>query len=257
MIAAHFGEKHISSSMLESYQECLKIKELVHSDVKVCKGAQKAITDQNNYEYSEGADLIIQEAFSDSSEPLFVIFLGPLTDLACAYLKEPRIADRLTAIWVGGGPYPNGGKEFNMYNDIAAANIIFQSAIDLWQIPSNVYSQLLVSLSELQMRVAPCGKLGEYLFHQLVEFNESSTEFKDWPSGESWCLGDSSAIGLLLDQHLWAYEIKNAPLVDKEMNYIFQQTSQKLRVYHTINSRFILEDFFIKLKLFTGKPNDF
>jgi len=49
--------------------------------------------------------------------PLFVIFQGPLTDLASAYLQEPGIADRLTAIWIGGGTYPQGNDEFNLSND--------------------------------------------------------------------------------------------------------------------------------------------
>ncbi len=52
---------------------------------------------------SEGSSLIIEEAMKDDPRPLYVLFLGPLTDLAAAYLQEPRIANRLTAIWIGGG----------------------------------------------------------------------------------------------------------------------------------------------------------
>jgi inosine-uridine nucleoside N-ribohydrolase len=71
----------------------------------------------------------------DDPRPLYVLFLGPLTDLASAYLQEPRIANRLTAIWIGGGAYPSGSIEFNLSNDIHAANVVFSSPIPLWQVP--------------------------------------------------------------------------------------------------------------------------
>ena len=47
---------------------------------------------------------------SEDDRPLYVALQAGLTDLAVAYLKEPRIAERLTAIWIGGGAYPNGGR---------------------------------------------------------------------------------------------------------------------------------------------------
>ena len=87
---------------------------------------------------SEGARLIVEEAMKADDRPLYAIFLGPLTDLASAYLMEPRIAKRLTAIWIGGGLYPDGGEEFNLGNDIAAANVVMASNIELWQVPKNV-----------------------------------------------------------------------------------------------------------------------
>ncbi len=51
---------------------------------------------------SEGARLIIKEALADDPPALVRHLLGPLTDLASAYLLEPRIAGRLTAIWIRG-----------------------------------------------------------------------------------------------------------------------------------------------------------
>lgn len=38
------------------------------------------------------------------------------------------------------------GIEFNLGNDIAAANVVFDSGITVWQVPSNVYTQVSLGL---------------------------------------------------------------------------------------------------------------
>lgn len=112
IIAAHFGTR-TTTTMEESYAEAsklLKLMEMEHT-VPLYKGAPHALEDASIPVVSAGADLIIREALKDDPLPLYVIFLGPLTDMASAYLMEPRIADRLTAVWIGGGTYPIGAEE--------------------------------------------------------------------------------------------------------------------------------------------------
>ncbi len=253
LIGAHFGNHFSDDTMLQSYEECKHVVDLMHmSDaVNVYKGAKKCIADDGTYEYSEGAKLIVKEALSDDPSRLFVAFLGPITDLACAYLKHPEIVGKLTAIWIGGGMYPEGHKEFNLSNDINAANIVFQSGIDLWQVPMNVYAKMMVSLTELEMKVKPCGEIGKYLFCQMAEFNTAQAGRSEWPNGESWSLGDSPVVGLMMDPMICCYDMREAPLIDKNMKYHFSGKGNLIRVYNDINVRFILEDFFMKLKKFS------
>ncbi|MGO2468774.1 MAG: hypothetical protein ACTH8M_09940, partial [Microbacterium gubbeenense] len=50
--------------------------------------------------------MIIEEARRTDGGPLFIAFLGPLTDMASALLLAPDIADTdTTVIWIGGPPY--------------------------------------------------------------------------------------------------------------------------------------------------------
>jgi len=79
---------------------------------------------------------------------------------------------------------------------------VFQSKIELWQVPQNVYATLRVSIAELAYKVKPCWEIGNYLYQQLVDFNDwAATAIPDipWPKGETWSLRDSPAISLLLD----------------------------------------------------------
>ena len=255
LIGAHFGAQAGKGAMELSCGECRRLTALMglEDEVPVYEGARTAVSKDGSYEYSPGARLIVQEALLDHEAPLFVVFQGPITDLACAYLAHPEIAGRLTAIWIGGGPYPDGGWEFNMLNDIVAANIIFKSEIDLWQVPMDVYGKMLVSLTELEMKVAPCGRIGDYLFRQMVEFNDANGDRPGWPCGESWCLGDSPVVGLMLDPMRMCYSMREAPVVDERLGYHFDGHGRQIRVYHDINERFILEDFFAKLKKYSER----
>lgn len=246
--AAHFGTARTLDSMEESYQEIKKIIKLMELDEKisVTHGAKRALVDEKSPEISEGAKMIVEEAMKEDKHPLFAIFLGPLTDMASAYLMEPRIAERMTVIWIGGGRWPDGGYEFNLQNDIHAANVVLKSGIQLWQVPMDVYFMMRVSFAELQIKVRPYGKIGEYLFQQLIEFNDN---LDDMSCGEHWSLGDSPAIGLLLDQNNFDYEEQYAPCIGEDMRYLHRENKHKIRVYKTVNTRFILEDMYAKLAI--------
>ena len=254
LIAAQFGERRTTESMQESYDECAKITSLMHSDVKTYKGAKKAIQSKTEYEYSEGAELIVKEASSDDPSPLYVLFLGPLTDMACAYLEHPEIEGKVNVIWIGGGLYPKGAEEFNLSNDILAANIIMASQMEVWQIPSICFSAIITTIAELEQRVRSYGKIGNYLYQQLVDFH--NTQYDNWTSGETWSLGDSPAVGVLLNEQAFSYEMKEAPGFNEDMTYIHNTGYRKIRVYYRMDSRFILEDLFCKLALSFPNPED-
>ncbi len=250
IIAAHFGEQRTKTSMQASYDEAALVLDLMKFDkCLLVKGAPHALPDEKTPVESQGAKLIIEEAMKESDTPLYVTFLGPLTDMASALLMEPKIADRLTCIWIGGGIYPTGGREYNLSNDIAAANVVFNSKLPLWQVPKDVYQQMLVSIAELEDKVRPCGEIGKYLFDQLAEF--AMEQRRPPRTGEQWILGDSPVVGLMMWDFPNDYDWVPAPNVDGDMRYIHGLSNRPIRVYRRIDSRFILEDFFSKLRIFT------
>jgi inosine-uridine nucleoside N-ribohydrolase len=253
-IAAHYGLQE--DSVERSYHEIEKLFDLMHlpKEGMIHRGAQNSLKDEKTPEYSDGAQFIINEALKEDERPLYVLFLGGITDLASAYLIEPRIAKRLTAVWIGGGPYPGGGEEYNLWNDIPAANVVFSSPIELWQVPQNAYKQVAVTLAELEYRVKPCGELGNYLFEQLDAFNQTEGVRKmDYFTGEKWILGDSPAVGLLLYEDSSHYTWQQAPRIASDMTYIHNGVNRPIRVYDSIDYRILLEDFYSKLALFTQK----
>ena len=85
----------------------------------------------------------------------------------------------------------------------------------------------------------------------MAEFNTAQAGRSEWPNGESWSLGDSPVVGLMMDPMICCYDMREAPLIDKNMKYHFNGKGNLIRVYNDINVRFILEDFFMKLKKFS------
>ncbi|MEV4356469.1 nucleoside hydrolase [Nonomuraea sp. NPDC049625] len=257
LIAAHFGNRRTRSSLEESRAEIDLLLRLMKLDgtVRVEDGTPYALPDVVTPVPSPGADLIIEGAMRDVPEPLYVAFLGPLTDMASALLLEPRIAERdVTVIWIGGNGYDGRGglparPEFNLSNDIVAANVVFSSAVKVWQVPAPTYRMTAVGYAELDAKVAPYGEIGEYLVRQLVEWNEQHSG----PSIEFRALGDSPAIGLMLHPDCGTWVERPAPNFRHDGSYDFSLENRAIRTYDSIDARFIFEDFFAKLQAFARR----
>src|SRR5215213_6375385 len=166
LIAAHFGTSRSNRSMEESREEIDLLLDLLglEDQVTVANGAREAIAGEQTPLDSAGAQLIIAESkLATAQEPLFVAFLGPVTDMASAILLDPDIVHRdIVVVWIGGVGYGGvetyPGVEFNLGNDIAAANVVYDSGITVWQVPSNVYSQVSVSYAELEEKIPHCAR---------------------------------------------------------------------------------------------------
>lgn len=244
------------TSMEASYQEGKKILELAEiDDVPLLRGSQYELSDLDQLPESEGADFIIQEALKEDDRPLYVALMGCLTDLAIAYLKEPKIADKVIAIWIGGGDYPNGDDEFNLKQDIKAAQVLFESPMEIWQVPKGTYKLIEISFAELIKYVKPCGAIGEYLCEQMFEYNEklgSNPEFAKmaWPHGETWCIGDNPTIGVLLQcGERISWHMEKAPFIQDDCSYLPNPKGKEIRVYDTFDTRMTVNDMFAKLSL--------
>lgn len=284
MIAEQYGTMRDENSEQMSYNELQNLAKLMGLDdqVKILHGAPTALPDEKTPVDSEGARFIIEEALRDDPRPLFICNLGAVTNLASAYLLEPKIADKITVIWIGGAPYPEGGFEFNQNNDLNAANVLFKSKMKLWQVPSNVYTTMRVSFMELVEKVYPCGAIGKYLVEntmnfqklfaqimpQMVEMILGSSSGSDLAAmaspdpaematsygGEIWSLGDSPVVGLMLNNMLGDFTIRSAPYqVNPDGTYdLTREGSRKIHVYDNIDSRFILNDLYAKLHYYFG-----
>lgn len=261
IVAAHFWKNPQEYGELgtaqASYDEVLKVLDLMDlsGTVPVALGAPKALDDEFTPIDSEGAQLIINEAMKDEKRPLYLCCQGSLTDVASALLMKPEIADRMTVIWVGGADYPKGGFEFNLMMDQNAVNVVFSSKVEVWQIPMSLYKIMAVSLSELQLKVYPCGKIGKYLFEQMTAFNEYAATYDMlWPQGEIWGLGDQASIAVLMEElEKTSYDLVPAPRIAEDMTYILDTDNRPIRVYTSLDARLTLEDFFAKLKINYGE----
>ena len=239
-------------SMQSSYEEGQMLLNLAGiDDVPLLHGSVRELGEGELPE-SEGADFIIREAMKEEPAPLYVCTLGAQTDLAIAYLKCPEIAERLTAVCILGGAYPCGGQEFNVMQDIKAANILLESNMPYWQIPANVYSCCELSFAELVSQIRPCGELGSWLVRQMFEYyaGMSAVAPGNFPNAEVWSIGDNPTAGVLLqsaDRICW-HEAP-APHVNDDGSYVINPNARKIRVYDSFDRRLTIHDLIAKIQL--------
>jgi purine nucleosidase len=250
IIPAHFGSIKSKTSLRDSHDEVMKILDLMDlkDRVRVEPGAEGSMPDETTPMASAGARLIIEEGMKDDPRPLYVAFLGPLTDMAAALLMEPGLNERnICIVWIGGGQWPVGGREYNLSNDIHAANVVMKSKVQLWQIPMPVYRMMAVSYAELMERVYDKGAIGKYLVEQLIDWN---LRMHAGPI-EHRSLGDTPALSVILNPNGGISEWLPAPEFNSLMNYVHTGANRPIKVYHSIDVRYILEDFYAKLNRFT------
>lgn len=246
IVAAHYGTHTHSDSMERSYNEILHLLELMGmcNRVKVLKGAPLALENPDKPQKSEGAEFIIDCAKS-SSEPLYVAFLGPLTDMASAYLLAPEIAENVVVLWIGGGWWPTGGPEFNAFNDWIAVNVVFSSLLPLVQYPRSTYRMMRVGVAEMERFVMGKGAIGDYLVSLFKSWRITTPTPRKW-----WVYGDSPAVGTMINPQ-WGYYTKlPAPSFKNDLSYESVSTSREFEVCVEVTAGEIFADFF-------GKLNDF
>ena len=233
-------------------------------DVKVCHGSP-AMVSETEYETSEASDYIVEEAMKDDPRPLFVLVQGAISNVAIAIKENPEIVKRMHIIWIGGQPYPHGGWEFNLSNDVIASRIIMDSGVSLWQVTAKAYSSIRVSFQTLEEEIGGCGEIGRWLLEQLYETNRNmgiqfasreSGPFGNGPekhcsfaNGEQWQLGDCPVTSLMLNAQVNDRVIIGAPYINDDSTYTLRPDNpNKIAVYDNVDSQFMLRDLFAKLR---------
>lgn len=236
--------------------------------IPVLAGAPGPMVDEQTPQDSPGIRFIIDEAMRDDTDiPLFMVCGGSLTEIASAYLLEPRIAERLTVIWIGGHEHeglavaPPGAPEleYNLHEDVVAGLVLFNhSTLNLWQIPRDQYRHVLASRAELRVRMDGKGELGTYLYAALAKVANDLAS-SGYKAGEVYCLGDSPLVLLTALQSTFEpdpascrYVTMKCPTLLPSGLYQEKRNGRDIRVYTFLDNRLLLEDLYAKLELFNS-----
>ena len=225
-------------------------------DVPILAGSETALPAEGEPVRSAAALALVEEAMRDDDRPLYVTAGGGLTEIASAWLIEPRIAQRLTLVWIGGEEYPGGlvppdamPVEYNTLIDPAAARVVFNdSDLPLWQVPRDVYRQALVSMRELARRVAPLGALGSLLV-QSLEGVLTLLRDHGLDPGATYVLGDSPLVLLAALQSGFEPDAcscesvrRPRPQVRADGTFDFTGAGAEVRVFTRLDLRLMIED---------------
>ena len=95
------------------------------------------------------------ETYMAATEPISLVPVGPLTNVAMAMKLEPRIVDRIPETIIMGGGHEVGNTtpsaEFNIWVDPEAARVVFGAGLqNVVVMPLDATHRALVSLDDCQ-----------------------------------------------------------------------------------------------------------
>jgi purine nucleosidase len=100
-------------------------------------------------------DFIVETVMAREPGTVTLCALGPLTNVALALTREPRLAGRLKQIVLMGGGYFEGGNvtpvaEFNIYVDPQAADQVFHAGVPIVMLPLDCTHKALTTAKRVQ-----------------------------------------------------------------------------------------------------------
>jgi len=279
--AAPFLNKKVSSpaeGMEKSYYEILKIMDLLNADTKdmVFKGSTNYLPDAETPVESEAArDLVKKAKASSPEDPLYVVAIGAITNVASAILMDPSIIKNIVVVWLGGHPlYWPQTNEFNLIQDIPAARLVFDCGVPVVHIPCmGVASNLVTTDYELEAKLAGKSKIGDYLFKTvtgyakggeiLEEYNQAldmylsgnndcgESDFTEDLSEDSnaWSkiIWDISAIAFLINPLWTPSTLASSPVLTDQCTWSEDSSRHFIRTVKYVKRDLIFGDLFKKL----------
>ena len=205
LLAAPFFNSHSTSpedGMVRSYQEILNLLTLMgREDLKsiVYEGSHTYLPDEKTPVESPAARRLVELAMQYTPEhPLYVVAIGCITNVASAILMQPAITDRIVLVWLAGHfeTWPNN-MEFNLWQDVAGARVVFGCGCPLVQLPCmGVVSAFYTTKPELEQWLIGKNPLCDYLARHTIEEADSYAAGRVWSRviwdvcAAAWLLND-------------------------------------------------------------------
>jgi hypothetical protein len=239
-----------AEGMEKSYEEILRLLDLLNlsPDGLVYKGSPAFLSpDLTPQDNAAVRDLIARARASSPSNPLYVVAIGAITNVASALLAAPEIIDRIVVVWLGGNAlHWQHTWEFNLQQDVAGARVLFDSGVPLVHVPCDgVVTHLFTTLSELDTFVRGKSRVGDYLYEIYRDYHGSHYAV-------SKVIWDVATIAYLLD-HTWVPTIlAPSPLINDDMTWGEDKSRHKIRTGVFVYRDLIFRDLFDKLKAAGG-----
>jgi len=235
-----------AEGMEKSYAEILRLLDRLGRSPEglVHRGSRAFLSSDREPVRSDAAlDLVGRARATPADEPLFVLAIGAITDVASALLIDPAIIDRIVVVWLGGHAlhWPHT-REFNLEQDIHAARLIFDSGVPLVHIPCmGVTSHLLTTVAEIERYVQGRGAIGDYLAQIFAAYEADH-------SGWSKVIWDIAAVAYLVKPAWLDTCLAHSPVLTDQLTWSADPARHFIRYTRYIQRDPIFRDLFARLE---------
>ncbi|MBA2940929.1 nucleoside hydrolase [Paenibacillus sp. CGMCC 1.16610] len=234
-----------ADGMEKSYRELQKISALLPemSGIPIYRGSTGYLSGAETPQESDAARNLVERAMaSPEDDPLYVVAIGAITNVASAILMEPSIIEKIVVVWLGGHslPWPDT-KEFNLAQDLHASRTVLNCGVPLVLIPCmGVTSHLLTTLSEVREFVKDQGEIGKYLYETYENCAKDHFAY-------SRVIWDIATIAYLINESWLPNELVHSPILSEDFRYSFDASRHFIRYIHFVRRDRVFKDFFSKL----------
>lgn len=230
--------------MQKSYEEIMRLYDRLGMDnlPPALHGSTRYL-DGEKLEESPGVSDLIQRALASSDEdPLTVVAIGAITNIANAILIEPKIIEKIVVVWLGGHALNWAHNyEFNLMQDVPAAQVVFNCGVPLVHLPvMGVSSHLLTTKAEMDAFVRGQGAIGDYLADIFAAY---TTDHFGW----SKVIWDIATIGYLIDAGWTPSTLVHSPILTDQLTWSVDNGRHLIRSAYYVNRDAIFRDLFTKL----------
>ena len=237
-----------ADGMEKSYAEILKLLGLMGIEKTVLRGSPCYLPDENTPVDSPAARDLAKRALEYSPEdPLYVVAIGAITNVASAILLDRRVAENTVVVWLGGHAHHyHDTNEFNMAQDIAAARVICKSGVPLVQLPcQGVVSGFYISRPELEYWLVGKNEISDYLAKNTINAAEK------YAAGMAWTriIWDVTAVAWLLNDNgrFMMSRVVDAPIPNYDKMYESDPRGYPQRYVYYIHRDNLMRDLIAKL----------
>ena len=241
------GLQDPEEGMLLSYEEIFRLlrlmgRENIPRDF-VKKGSPRFMKPSKEPVPSDAADCILRLARGYSSEnPLYIVAIGAVTNVASAIQKDPEIIKNLVVVWLGGNDFGHSPDVFNVNRDKYAAQVLFDCGVPLIHVPAYyVSSHLITSVPALKSFIGGVNPMCDYFIENVAGFRAEA-----FATGkEIW---DVSAFAVLMNASWSTSEITATPIITDQLTWSFDYCRPLMRNIRTLDREAIMGDLYRKLK---------
>ncbi|MBN2852969.1 MAG: nucleoside hydrolase [Clostridia bacterium] len=229
--------------MERSYDEIVRLLTLMNKKIDgfVFKGSDRYMG-ETPCENEAVHDLIKRARTYTPEHRLHVASIGAPTNISSAITIAPDIIKNIKVVWLGGNDfsYPSG-REFNLMQDYEASCVLFDSGVELVQIPCwSVASHLMVGVPELRACMGSSAIAGA-----LVDIVEEAVSKKPFMTRVIW---DISAIAYLINSQWVLTKKVHSPVLNRNCMYSFDERRHFIDVAYKLNRNQIFEDMYLKIR---------
>ena len=188
-------------------------------------------------------DLIDKAMASPTDDPLYVVAIGAITNVASALLLAPEIIEKIVVVWLGGHDldWPHTA-EFNLKQDVPAAQVVLDSGVPLVIVPCmGVTSHLLTTLPELKSHIGGTNAVGDYLCQIFAEYRPNTF-------AASSVIWDISTIAWMLNSDWVPSDLVHSPLLTDQVTWSVDRSRHLARVANFVYRDPIFRDLFSKIR---------